>query len=344
MNEAELSAVRRAYAKQILFTSGVIDVRMEEALAQLPREVFLGPGPWPILRDSGYQMTPDNDPVYLYQDVLVGMDTEKGLNNGLPSFLAFLISLGRLRAGDHAVHIGAGQGYYTAVIAHLVGQGGKVTAIEYEEDLALRAAANLSAFRQVQVVHGDGFTIPLEPADVIFVNAGVVRPANPWLAAMKDGGRLVLPLSVSYTTSAGHAMTKGAIFLIKRKGDDYQAQWKTQTGIYPALALGMRSPRRLSQTPSRRAAGRRLLGSTGRGKSRRSVAGCAARIGRWPTRDAGMNSPAKPAPPPEPPAPAPQSSAAPPRAAASETQINRLVRSPAPFGTAARRADRGSFR
>ena len=133
------------------------------------------------------------------------------------------------------MHIGAGQGYYTAVIAHLVGSSGKVTAIEYEEDLAIRAATNLSAFGNVRVVHADGFTISLEPSDVIYVNAGAVRPANPWLDAMKDGGRLVLPLSVSYTTSAGHAMTKGAIFLIERKGDDYQAQWKSQTGIYPCV-------------------------------------------------------------------------------------------------------------
>ncbi|MCH8269184.1 MAG: methyltransferase domain-containing protein [Acidobacteria bacterium] len=236
MNEAEMLVVRRAYAKQIMFASGLEDPRLEAALAKLPREAFLGPGPWPIMRQpSGYQMTPDNDPVYLYQDVLVGMLSKKGLNNGQPSFLMFLISLGRPREGENAVHIGAGQGYYTAVIAQLVGDAGKVTAIEYEQDLAIRAAANLSAFSHVRVVQGDGTKMPLEPSDVIYVNAGAVHPANTWLDAMKDGGRLILPLTVGYTTSDGHAMTRGAIFLIERKGDDYLAQWKSESAIYPCL-------------------------------------------------------------------------------------------------------------
>ena len=237
MNEAEMSAVRRAYAKQTMLASGVREPRIEMALARLPREAFLEPGPWPIMRPPSdrYQMTPDNDPVYLYQDVMVGMISKKGLNNGQPSTLVYLISLGRPREGESAVHIGAGQGYYTAVIAQLVGDGGKVMAIEYEPDLAKRAAVNLSGYARVRVVQGDGTTMPLELADVIYVNAGAVRPANTWLEAMKDGGRLILPLTVGYTTGAGHSITRGAIFLVERKGDDYLAQWKSELGVYPCI-------------------------------------------------------------------------------------------------------------
>jgi protein-L-isoaspartate(D-aspartate) O-methyltransferase len=234
--EAELSAVRRAYAKQIMFAAGVEDHRLEEALAELPREAFLGPGPWPISRlPIGYQVTPDDDPVYLYQDEPVGIVPEKGMNNGTPSFLVFLISLGRLREGESAVHIGAGLGYYTAIIARMVGDSGKVTAIEYERELAVRAASNLSAFPQVQVLHGDGFAMPLKPSDAIYVNAGVARPADSWLDAMEDGGRMILPLTVGYTTEDGHSMTKGAIFVVERKGDDYYAAWKADTLLYPCV-------------------------------------------------------------------------------------------------------------
>src|SRR5439155_19481266 len=150
-DEAQLAVVRRAYAKQIMFAAGITDVRMETALANLRREAFLQSGPWPIMHPMrGYRMTPDDDPVYLYQDVLVGIVPEKGLNNGQPSFLIFLISLGRPREGERIVHIGAGQGYYTAVMAQLVGSTGRVTAIECEHDLAVRATANLSAFSQVR--------------------------------------------------------------------------------------------------------------------------------------------------------------------------------------------------
>jgi len=236
LNEREMSVVRRAYAKQVMFASGVAVPRLETALAKVPREAFLGPGPWEIMRPpGGYQMTPDNDPVYLYQDVLVGMISPKGLNNGQPSFLMFLISLGQLSEGEKVVHIGAGRGYYTAVIAEMVGDAGAVTAIEYEPDLAVRAAANLSGYSHVRVVQGDGFTMPLDPSDVIYINAGVARPADTWLDAIKDGGRLVLPLTVSFTADDGNAMTRGAIFLIERKGATYLAEWKSPTGIYPCV-------------------------------------------------------------------------------------------------------------
>jgi len=169
-----------------------------------------------------YLTTPTADPVYLYQDALVGIRPEKLLNNGQPSFLTFLISLGRLRAGEHAVHIGAGVGYYTAVMAHLTGETGRVTAIEFEPDLADRAAANLSPSAHVQVIEGDGAKVPLAPTDVIFVNAGVAKPVESWLDGLKDGGRLVLPMTVS-STYAGRPMTHGANY-----DDNQRAQNKTR--------------------------------------------------------------------------------------------------------------------
>jgi protein-L-isoaspartate(D-aspartate) O-methyltransferase len=235
-SEPELSTVRSDYAKQIMIASGVDDSRIEAALAKLPREKFLDPGPWSIMRPpSGYHMTPDDNPIHIYEDVLVGMDSQKGLNNGQPSFVTFLISLGQLREGERAVHIGAGQGYYSAIVAELVGDRGSVVAIEYERKLAERAKTNLSAYTHVRVIQGDGTTSPLEPSDVIYVNAGAVRPVNTWLDAMKDGGRLILPLTTSGKTRGRHAMTSGAIFLIERSGDDFKAHWKSETAIYPCL-------------------------------------------------------------------------------------------------------------
>ena len=47
---------------------------------------FLGPGPWPMLHWRGYVTTPGDDPVYLYQDLLVGIIPECGLNNGRRHF------------------------------------------------------------------------------------------------------------------------------------------------------------------------------------------------------------------------------------------------------------------
>jgi len=230
----ELGIVRRAFAKQIVHAARAEDPRFEKALAALRREDFLSPGPWQLMRfPGGYQQTPDDDPVYLYQDCPVAILPEKGLNNGQPSFLTSLLALGRLRDGERAVHIGTGTGYYTAVISHLVGAAGRVTGIEREPDLAARARANLRSCANVQIVEGDGSALPLEPADVIFVNAGASRPADPWLDALNDGGRMVLPLTVSYTGEDGRQMTRGGVFLIERQADGFLARAKSTTYIYP---------------------------------------------------------------------------------------------------------------
>src|SRR5690242_17479448 len=89
--EAELEIVRRAYAKRIMFVAGVQDRRVEAAFASVPRERFLGRGPWPILRwDRGYVPTPSRNPIYIYDDVLIGIVPERNLNNGQPSLHALL--------------------------------------------------------------------------------------------------------------------------------------------------------------------------------------------------------------------------------------------------------------
>jgi len=77
-----------------------------------------------------YWTTPDADPQHLYHDVLVAIDEMRLLNNGQPSFLVFLIEALARQDGDHVVHVGCGTGYYSAILAELVGLKGHVTALE----------------------------------------------------------------------------------------------------------------------------------------------------------------------------------------------------------------------
>jgi protein-L-isoaspartate(D-aspartate) O-methyltransferase len=239
--ENELEIVRRVFAKQIVHAARATDPRLEQALAGLRREDFLPPGPWQLMRfPEGYQATPTDDPIYLYQDTPVAILHEKGLNNGQPSFLTFLISIGGLQDGERAVHIGTGTGYYTAVISHLAGRSGRVVGIELEPELASHARDNLARFSNVEVIRGDGAKIPIEPADVIYVNAGASRPADSWLDALKPGGRMILPLTVNFMTEQGHLMTDGAIFLITRHPDDpgrFAARCMSGTRIYPCAGM-----------------------------------------------------------------------------------------------------------
>ncbi len=176
--QTELTIVRRAYAKQILAAAGIRDPRIEAAYAAVRREDFLGPGPWQIFRWlRTYVPTPDADPVYLYTDDLIGIAPERLINNGQPSLHAWLIATAMLDEGEHVVHVGAGVGYYTAIMAHLVGAGGRVTGIEFEPDLAARAKANFAKSPNVEIIQGDGAVVPFDSADAIYVNAGATHAA-----------------------------------------------------------------------------------------------------------------------------------------------------------------------
>ncbi len=238
--EAELREVRRAYARQTLVLAKVVDERLENAFATVRREDFLGPGPWPIFQRTGtYKYTASADPVHLYTDDLIGIVPERRINNGQPRLHAELLSYAGIRAGDHVVHIGAGAGYYSAIMAELAGRDGRVTAIEFAEDLAHAAARNLFGRLNVAVITGDGSTVAFDSADVIYVNAGATRPADNWLNRLNDGGRLILPLTTEkgFTTGTSADVRHGGIFRINRSGDEFLAQWVCGVAIYPCEGM-----------------------------------------------------------------------------------------------------------
>jgi protein-L-isoaspartate(D-aspartate) O-methyltransferase len=126
-------------------------------------------------------------------------------------------------------------------MAHLVGPTGRITAIEFEPDLALRARQNLAESQNATAFEGDGSAVAFEPADVIYVNAGATRPAESWLDGLRDGGRLILPLT---TDDGGRDpasfQRRGAVFLIRRQGAHFMARWISPVAIYPAV--GARDP------------------------------------------------------------------------------------------------------
>jgi protein-L-isoaspartate(D-aspartate) O-methyltransferase len=181
--------------------------------------------------------------VYLYTDDLVSIVAERDLNNGQPSLHAMLIASAAPQPGEHAVHVGAGVGYYTAILADLVGAQGFVTAIEFDPTLAARAAGNFSSAANVTVVQGDGAVVDFDPADVIYVNAGATRPAEAWLDRLKDGGRLILPLTTDQGFRANDPQNirrRGAVFRIERRGEEFAARWLSPVAIFPCE--GAREP------------------------------------------------------------------------------------------------------
>ena len=241
--QTELAIVRRAYAKQTMAAARILNPRIEAAFAAIPREDFLGPGPWQIMRmlGAGYAETPAADPVYLYVDLVIGLVPERRLNNGQPSFHAALLNSVEIKEGGHVVHVGAGTGYYTAIMAHLAGSAGRVTAIEFDPDLAARARETLAPFSNTTVLEADGTTAAFDSADVIYVNAGVTRPMPTWLDGLKEGGRLLFPLTTDYNFQSARPgvidpmklMNSGVYFQIQRHGTEFDARGVMATAIIP---------------------------------------------------------------------------------------------------------------
>jgi len=220
-----LAEVRRVFARQMLSVADATeDKRLEDAFANVPREKFLGPAPWHILSHWSLDAFVDQEPSLIYQDVVIAIDEERGVNNGSPSLHARWIHLVAPREGDTVAHIGAGNGYYSAILSELVGPSGHIIAVEYNAKSADQARKNLSDRKNVEVVHGNGFLWPKDKADIVYVNFASPRPAIPWIENLKDGGRLIFPLGVPPVTRIGGLNLNAIAFLVTRIGKSYTAE------------------------------------------------------------------------------------------------------------------------
>lgn len=222
-----LQAARLLYANLITGQAGIPPGSdLAAAFAATPREQFVGPPPWKMYTRAGYVEVPAEDPALLYQDVVVSLGTDAPLNNGQPSLHAHCLAALAPRAGERVVHVGAGTGYYTTLLARLVGASGSIDAYEIEPELAQRAAANLAALPQVTVHARSGAEAPLPTCDILYVNAGATAPMPVWLDALNVHGRLLFPL-----TPANGA---GAMLLIThRSGNEYDARFLLPTLFVP---------------------------------------------------------------------------------------------------------------
>ncbi len=197
----ELEGVRRAFASQLRDSCRLRSDALVEALAAVPRERYLPPGPWTVRGEAAAAFaltTPDADPRHVYQDVSIAIDAGRHLFNGAPGVVLHWIDALPLRAGDRVLHIGCGLGYYTALMAHVVGPGARVLAIEVDTLVARAASRNLEDASAVEVRCGDGTGLGRERFDAIVVSAGVTHVEEGWISALAPGGRMILPLTATF--------------------------------------------------------------------------------------------------------------------------------------------------
>jgi methyltransferase of FxLD system len=193
---------------------GVLDSpRIEAAFLAVAREHFLPEA----LADGGLTA------VYR-DDAIATKRNDQGLplsSSSQPSLMAKMLALLDVQPGDRVLEVGAGTGYNAALLAHLSGPTGRVTSIDIDPDLALRARRSLSgAGARATVVTGDGREghPPNAPYDRIIATAAADEIPKAWLEQLSEGGRLELPLRLDHG--------RGAIQLIpvlERHGDQLRS-------------------------------------------------------------------------------------------------------------------------
>lgn len=256
---SDLGRLRARYAAEICRAAAIRDGRVEGAFSAVRREDFLTAPPWRIFSPGGGIVEKiTEDPADLYEDVLVVLDARQGINNGQPSLHAAWLAAVAPRSGEHSVHVGIGAGYYTAILAELVGRTGRVDAYEIDPALAALAQRNLSGLAQVTVHAASGAGRDLPEADVVYVNAGAFAPDPTWLRALRPGGRLIFPWQpagegAGYTLlvsrerggfSVAPLMTVGFIPLVDAR--DRPSHW--QVDLERTRSVWLACDRRLDET------------------------------------------------------------------------------------------------
>ena len=230
MSGVTSEAARGWFAEDLRIAAPVVkNEAVVGAFATVPRERFLGPGPWrvhPRMSAAAPYRSKSDHPREIYHDVLVSIDEKRDRNNGQPSLWAYVFDQLDIREGQTVLQIGAGVGYFTAILAHLVGPTGKVIAYEIDRRLSQAAGKNLGGYRQVELSYGDAVACDSLPTlDRVVAFAGVTHPPKLWLESLSDGGRMMLPMTASDN--------RGFMMLLERNGDKYAVSSLGPCGFYP---------------------------------------------------------------------------------------------------------------
>jgi protein-L-isoaspartate(D-aspartate) O-methyltransferase len=237
-----IDAQRRFYAEEIQAVANLATPAVIEALATIPRERFLPPGPWTVRGEADYQapprQTPDADPRHVHHNLAVAIDPARLLFNGAPSTVAMAIDAMQPRAGERVLHIGTGLGYYTALLGHCVGATGRVVAIEIDPGLAEGTRLNLGDMPWVDVRQGDATAGFDESFDLVLVNAGATHPLPSWLDALSPAGRMVVPITAAFGPAP---IGKGPLLLLSKGEAPERLSAKVIGFVAIFSALGVRS-------------------------------------------------------------------------------------------------------
>ncbi|QBH97091.1 protein-L-isoaspartate(D-aspartate) O-methyltransferase [Limnobaculum zhutongyuii] len=177
-----------------LVGQGIRDERVLQAIASVPRELFIDEA----LSHQAYDNT--------------ALPIGAGQTISQPYMVAKMTELLKLTENSKVLEIGTGSGYQTAVLAELVQH---VYSVERIKSLQWQAKRRLKQLdlHNVSTRHGDGWEgWPVRgPFDAIIVTAAPDEIPPSLMTQLADGGRLVLPV--------GEQRQSQLLQLVQRYGD-----------------------------------------------------------------------------------------------------------------------------
>jgi len=162
---------------ETLITKGIKDKKVLEAVAKVPRHLFM---------DSSFLD-------HAYQDKAFPIGANQTISQ--PFTVAFQSELLDVNENDKVLEIGTGSGYQTAILCLL---GAEVYTIERQLELFKKSSLFLPKIGYVvkRFIFGDGYKGLKEdaPFDRIIVTAGAPFLPKALLSQLTIGGRLVIPI------------------------------------------------------------------------------------------------------------------------------------------------------
>lgn len=173
---------RQTMNEQQLRKRDITDPRVLEAIGRVPREYFVSP----------------ESQRFAYNDSALPIDCHQTISQ--PYTVAFMCAAAKLTGKETVLEIGTGSGYGAAVLSHLASV---VHTVERIPELAIQATERLQrlGYDNVHVYTDDG-TLGLPqaaPFDAIIVTAAAEQLPEPYLAQLKEKGRIIIPLGSDST-------------------------------------------------------------------------------------------------------------------------------------------------
>lgn len=140
----------------------------------------------------------------LHED-LIYVDVPLAIGNGQtisqPSTVAFMLEHLGVQKGDKVLDIGSGSGWTTALLCHLVGEGGSVIGLERVDALVEQGKRNISKLDLPSQCYiskaGDQLGMPGKQFDRILVSASAEDIPKRLFSQLVVGGIMVIPIRES---------------------------------------------------------------------------------------------------------------------------------------------------